>query len=82
MKLLESTKNEIIKDENGENRSHLEITEVALFHCSIANNHYQHDSIVFYTFVPNKLFGQLLDISYKKFLFLKAFNSGFSYIEV
>ena len=37
---------------------------------------------VLYTFVPNKSFGQLLDISTKKFMFLKTFNSEFSYIEV
>ena len=30
MKLLESTKSKIIKDENGENVPHLEITEVVL----------------------------------------------------
>ena len=34
------------------------------------------------TFVPNKLFGQLLGISPKNVIFLKAFYSGFSYIEV
>ena len=35
-----------------------------------------------YTFVPNKSFGQLLNISPVNFVFLKAFNSEFSYIEV
>ena len=35
-----------------------------------------------YTFVPNKSFGQLLDVSAKDFIYLKAFNSEFSYIEV
>ena len=35
-----------------------------------------------YTFVPNKSFGQLLDISQKKIIFLKSFNSEFSYIKV
>ena len=34
------------------------------------------------TFVPNKLLGQLLEISFKNFIFLKTFNSEFSYIEV
>ena len=34
-----------------------------------------------YTFVPNESFGQLLDISPKKFIFLKTFDAGFSYIE-
>ena len=32
MKLLGSTKNKTNKDENGENRSHLEITEVVFAH--------------------------------------------------
>ena len=35
-----------------------------------------------YIFVPNKSFGQLLDISPKNFIFLKIFYSEFSYIEV
>ena len=35
-----------------------------------------------YTFVPNKSFGQLLDISPENFIFLKTFDSEFSYIEV
>ena len=35
-----------------------------------------------YTFVPNKSFGKLLDISLENFIFLKTFDSEFSYIEV
>ena len=62
--------------------SHLEITEVVLIHCDITNNCYQQNSRVFYTFAPNKSFGQLLDISPKKFVFSKTFNSEFSYAEV
>ena len=80
MKLLESTKSKITKDENGKNVPHLKITEVMLVHCNIVNNDYQQD---LYTFVPNKSFGQLSDISpTQKFIFLKAFNSEFSYIEL
>ena len=45
-------------------------------------NDYQQDSRVLYTFVPNKLFRQLLDISRKKIIFLKTCNSEFSYFEV
>ena len=82
MKLLGSTKNKITENENGENVLHLEITEVVLIHCNIVNNDYQQDSRVLYTFVPNKSFGQLLDISPKNFIFLKTFDSEFSYIEV
>ena len=82
MKLLASTKNIIIKDENGENVYHLEINEVVLVHCNIFNHYYQQGSRVLYTFVPNKSFGQLLDISPKNFIFLKTFDSELSYIEV
>ena len=62
MKLLGSTKSKITKYENGENVPHLEIVEVVLIDCNIVNNNYQQDSRVFYTFVPNKSLGQLLDI--------------------
>ena len=37
MELLRSSKNKITRDENGENVPHLEITEVVLVHCNIAN---------------------------------------------
>ena len=82
MKLLRSTKSKIIKDESGENVPHLEITEAVLIHCSIVNKDYQQDFRVLHTVVPNKSFGQLLNISPKNFIFLKTFNSEFSYIEV
>ena len=82
MKLLGSTENKIIKDKNGENVPHLEITEVVLVHCNIVNNDYQQDSRVLYTFVPNKLFDSLLEISLANHVFLKTFNSQFHTIEV
>ena len=82
MKLLGSTKSKITKDENSANVARLEITKVVLVHCNIVNNYYQQDSRVLFTFVPNKSFGQLLDILSKTFIFLKTFNSEFSYIEV
>ena len=86
MKLLGRTKSKITKDENGENMPYLEKTElvfiIPLVHCNIVNNNYQRNSRVLYAFVPNKLFGQLLDISPRKILFLKTFDSEFSYIEV
>ena len=39
-KLLGSTKSKITKDKNGENVPHLEITDIVLIHCNIANNVY------------------------------------------
>ena len=53
---------------------HLEINEVALVHCNIVN--------ILYIFVTNKLFGQLIDISQKIYIFMKILNSEFSYIDV
>ena len=82
MKLLGNTKNKITKDKNGENVTHLEITEVVLVHCNIVNNDYQQDSKVLYTFVLNKPFGSLLEISPTNHIFLKTFNSEYDEIKV
>ena len=71
MELLGSTKNEITKDKNGESLTLLEIAEVVLVHCNIVNNEYQQDSLVLYTFVPNKPFGSVLEISPANHIFLK-----------
>ena len=59
-----------------------EITEVVLIRFNVVNNSYQKSSRVLYTFVPNKSFSQLLDISPKNFIFLKMLDSEISYIEV
>ena len=82
MKLLESTKNKITKNKNGENVPHLEITEVVLVHCNIVNNDYQKDSRVLYTLVPNKPFDSILEISPTNHIFLKTFNLEYDEIIV
>ena len=46
LKLLGSTKSKINEGKNGENVPHLEITEIVLIHCNIANNDYHQDSRV------------------------------------
>ena len=74
MKLLGSTKNKITKDKSSKNVCHLEVAEVLLVHGDIINNDYQEDSRVLCTFVPNKPFGSLLEISPTNHIFLKAFN--------
>ena len=62
------TENKITKDKNGENIRHLEITEAVQFIVILSKiNKIQ----VLYTFVPNKPFGQLLEISPTIFIFLK-----------
>ena len=80
MKLLGITKNKLSK--NSENVPHLEITEVVLVYCNIVKSDYQQNSRVLYTFVPNKPFGSLLEISPTNHTFLKTFNSEFQNIEV
>ena len=64
MKLLGSTESKI---------THLEIVELVLVHCNLVNNDYQQDSRILYTFVPNKPFGNLLEISPTNRIFLKTF---------
>ena len=61
---------------------YLEITEVVLIHCNVLNNNNQQNPRVLYAFVPNKSLGQLLNIFPKNVIFLKTFDSEFSYIEV
>ena len=61
---------------------YLEVTQLALIHGNIVNNCYQKNSRALYTYVPNKSFGQLLDISPENVICLKPFDSEFFYIEV
>ena len=82
MKLLGSTENKIAEDKNGENVPHLEITGVVLVYCNIVTNGYQQDSRASKTFVPNKPFGSLLEISPANHIFLKTFHSEYNEIIV
>ena len=75
MKLLGSTESKLTKDKDGENVPHVEIVELVLVHYNLVNNDYQQDSRILYTFVPNKTFGSLLEISPTNQVFLKTFNS-------
>ena len=82
MKLLRSAENKMTKDRKGENVPHLEVVELVLVHCNVVNNDYQQDSRILYTFVPNKTFGSLLEISPTNHVFLKTFNSEFQEIKI
>ena len=48
----------------------------------MVNNGYEQDSRVLYTFVPNRSFGSLLEISPSNHIFLKTFNSEYDEIIV
>ena len=82
MKILGSTESKLTKDKNGENVLHLEIVELILIHCNLVNNNYRQSSRTLYTFVRNKPFGSLLEVSPPNHIFLKTFNSEFQEIKV
>ena len=81
MKLL-SIESKKTKDKNGENVPHLERVELVLVHCNIVNNDYQQDSRILYTFLPNKTFGSLIEISPTNQVFLKTFNSELHEVKI
>ena len=62
MKLLESTKNDVDQDKDGDEVPKLESGEVVLVYCNLVNNNYQQASKVLFNFAPNKQFGQLINI--------------------
>ena len=80
MKLSGSTKKIVDKNKKGENVP--ESVEVVLVHCNLVKNDYQHASKVLFSFVPNKKFGQLLNISPHVFTMMNTINTEFSSIEV
>ena len=82
MKLLGTTKKDVDKDENGEHLSKLESVEVALVHCNLVKNDYQHTSKVLFTFLPNKQFGQLINISPHSLTIMNTVSTEFSFVEV
>ena len=82
MKLLGSTKKDVDKDKDGENVPKLESVEVVLVYCNLVKNDYQHTSKVLFTFVPNKQFGQLINISPHFLTMMNTVNTEFSSVEV
>ena len=79
MKLLGSTKKDVHQDKNGEDVLKLDSVEV---HCNLVNNNYQQASKRSFTFVPNKQFRQLNNISPHSLAMLSTTNTEFPSIEV
>ena len=63
MKLLGSTKKNVDSYKNSKNVPKLKSVEVVLVHCDLVKNDYQHSSKVLFSFVANKQFGQLKNVS-------------------
>ena len=82
MKLFGSTEKDVESDKNSENVPELESVEVVLVHCNLVKNDYQHTSKVLFSFVPNKQFGQLINISPQSLTIMNTVNTEFSFVEV
>ena len=82
MKLLGSTEKDVDKDKNSENVPKLESAEVFLVNCNLVKNDYQHTSKVLLSFVPNKQFGQLINILPHSSTMMNTVNTEFSFVEV
>ena len=84
MRLLGSTKKDVDKDKDGENVPKLESVEVVLVLVLVVlvKNDYQDTSKVLFTFVPNKQFGQLINISPHSLTMKNTVNTEFSSVEV
>ena len=75
MRLLGSTKKDVDSDKNSENVPKLESVEVVLVHCNLVKNDYQHTSKVLFSFVTNKQFGQLINISPHSLMMMNTINT-------
>ena len=51
-------------------------------HCNLVKIDYQHTSKFLFTFVPNKRFGQLINISPHSLTVMNTLNTKFSSVEV
>ena len=60
----------------------LKSVEVVLVHFNLAKNDYQHRSELLFTFVLNKQFGQLINISPHSLTMMNIVNTEFSYVEL
>ena len=82
MKLLGSSKQLIDADKDSELVPKLEIVETVLVHCNLVTNDYQQASKALFTFVPDKSFGQLMNINPHSPTLLKTVNAEFPFIKV
>ena len=82
MNLLGSTQNDVDLDKTSENVPKLQSVGVVLYHCNLVKNDYQLWSKVIFSFVRNKQFGQLLNISPNTLTMMNMVIPEFSFIEV
>ena len=76
MKLLGNGKKDVDKDKDGENVPKLESVEAVLVHYNAVKNECQHSTKVLFTFVPNKQFQQLINISLHLLTMMNTISTG------
>ena len=82
IRILASTKKDVDADKNSEDVPKLESAEVVSVHCNLVKNDYQHPSKVLFSFVPNKKFRQLINISPNTLKMMNTVKTEFSFVEV
>ena len=82
MRLLGSTKKDVNANKYSENVPKLTSVEVVLVHCNLVKNGYQNSSEVLFSSVPNKQFGQLINVSPNTLTMITTVNTEFAHIEV
>ena len=80
MNLFRSTKKLIDKTKNGEKVPILEVVEVVLVKCKLADNQQHQKSEVLCTFTPNKFYAYLLNAEPCNLVFFKTYNTEFDEI--
>ena len=53
-----------------------------MVHYNLVKNDYQHSSKALFSFVPNKQFGQLMNISRNTLMMMNTVNTEFYFVEV
>ena len=61
---------------------YLESVEIVLVYCNLGKNDYQHSTKVLFSFVLNKQFGQLINISPNTLTMMNTVNTEFFFDEV
>ena len=80
MKLFGNTEKLIDKTKNGEKVPSLEVVEVVLVQCNLADNQYQQKYEVLHTFTSNKFYAYLVNLEPSNLVFLKTYNTEFDEI--
>ena len=82
MRLFGSKKEDVDSDKSSKNVPKLKSDEVVLVHCNLVKNDYQHTLKVIFSFVSNKQFGRLINISPHSLTMMNTVNTEFSSVEV